>query len=193
VRRRPYCVILFDEIEKAHPDVFNVLLQILDEGRLTDGKGRTVDFRNSVIIMTSNIGSQLIFESEDADPETLRPELMQILQQNFRPEFLNRLDDVIIFHRLNHVHLHEIVKLQLAILQGRLLKQNIHMEFSDGLVDWLTINGFDPQYGARPLKRLIQKELENKIAISLLSGEMDISKTLVMGEQDGTMNIKSLT
>jgi len=123
VRRRPYAVILFDEIEKAHADVFNVLLQILDDGRLTDGKGRTVDFRNSVIIMTSNIGSQLIFEAGDADPEGLRPQLMQILQQHFRPEFLNRLDDIIIFHRLNHAHLHKIVEIQLENLKERVSKR----------------------------------------------------------------------
>ncbi len=192
VRRRPYCVILFDEIEKAHGDVFNVLLQILDEGRLTDGKGRTVDFRNSVIIMTSNIGSQLIFEAEDADPETLRPQLMQILQQHFRPEFLNRLDDIIIFHRLNHAHLHEIVKLQLDILKERLEKQNIEVEFSEELINWLTINGFDAQFGARPLKRLIQKELENKIAIYLMSGELELSKHFLITEQDNKIILRNL-
>jgi ATP-dependent Clp protease ATP-binding subunit ClpB len=190
VRRRPYCVILFDEIEKAHSDVFNVLLQILDEGRLTDGKGRTVDFRNAVIIMTSNIGSQLIFEAEDADPESLRPQLMQILQQHFRPEFLNRLDDIIIFHRLNHAHLHEIVKLQLDILKERLLKQNIKVEFSEEIVDWLTVNGFDAQFGARPLKRLIQKELENRIAMSLLSGDININKTVLITLQNNEISVQ---
>jgi len=185
VRRRPYCVILFDEIEKAHHDVFNVLLQILDEGRLTDGKGRTVDFRNAVIILTSNIGSQLIFEAEDADPETLRPQLMQILQQHFRPEFLNRLDDIIIFHRLNQAHLQQIVRLQLESLKDRLAKRNINVEFTEDLVSWLTINGYDAQFGARPLKRLIQKELENQIAISLLAGNFDLSKPLIINEKDG--------
>jgi ATP-dependent Clp protease ATP-binding subunit ClpB len=189
VRRRPYCVILFDEIEKAHHDVFNVLLQILDEGRLTDGKGRTVDFRNAVIILTSNIGSQLIFEAEDTDTETLRPQLMQILQQYFRPEFLNRLDDVIIFHRLAQSHLREIVSLQLEILKERLAKRNIKLEFADNLVDWLTINGYDAQFGARPLKRLIQKELENKIALSLLSGDIDTDKPLIVNEIDGVITI----
>lgn len=193
VRRRPYCVILFDEIEKAHADVFNVLLQILDEGRLTDGKGRTVDFRNSVIIMTSNIGSQLIFEAEDADPETLRPQLMQILQQHFRPEFLNRLDDIIIFHRLSQTHLHEIVKLQLDILKERLSKQNITVEFSEELIDWLTVKGFDAQYGARPLKRLIQKELENKIAILLLSGNLDVSKPFRITEKSDEISIVNIS
>jgi ATP-dependent Clp protease ATP-binding subunit ClpB len=191
VRRRPYCVILFDEIEKAHPDVFNVLLQILDEGRLTDGKGRTVDFRNAVIILTSNIGSQLIFESEEADPESLRPQLMQILQQHFRPEFLNRLDDIIIFHRLNQTHLYRIVRLQLEMLQERLFKRNISLRFTDELIDWLTINGYDAQYGARPLKRLIQKELENRIALALLAGEADTAKTVLIDVKDDRVVISN--
>jgi len=189
VRRRPYCVILFDEIEKAHQDVFNVLLQILDEGRLTDGKGRTVDFRNAVIILTSNIGSQLIFEAEDADPESLRPQLMQILQQHFRPEFLNRLDDIIIFHRLTQSHLEQIVRLQLNILKDRLAAHNINVEFTEELIDWLTINGYDAQFGARPLKRLIQKELENQVSLVILSGSLDVSKPLIITESQGKVTI----
>ncbi|MFO7659742.1 MAG: AAA family ATPase, partial [Candidatus Cloacimonadaceae bacterium] len=192
VRRRPYCVILFDEVEKAHQDVFNVLLQILDEGRLTDGKGRTVDFRNAVIILTSNIGSQLIFEAEDTDPETLRPQLMQILQQHFRPEFLNRLDDIIIFHRLNQSHMHEIVKLQLDILKARLAEKNINVQFTEDLVDWLTVSGYDAQFGARPLKRLIQKELENQIALALLSGEVDSGLPLTITEKGGKVVFSNL-
>jgi ATP-dependent Clp protease ATP-binding subunit ClpB len=191
VRRRPYSVILFDEIEKAHQDVFNVLLQILDDGRLTDGKGRTVDFRNAVIILTSNIGSQLIFEAEDTDPEKLRPQLMQILQQHFRPEFLNRLDDVIIFHRLNHDHLRQIIKIQLDNLKDRLAKRNIGVEFTDDLEDWLTVNGYDAQFGARPMKRLIQKELENQIAMSILSGELDTDKPLLIDEKDNKVIISN--
>jgi ATP-dependent Clp protease ATP-binding subunit ClpB len=191
VRRRPYSVILFDEIEKAHQDVFNVLLQILDDGRLTDGKGRTVDFRNAVIIMTSNIGSQLIFEAEDADPESLRPQLLQILQQHFRPEFLNRLDDIIIFHRLNHSHLRKIVEIQLENLKDRLAKRNIDVIFTDKLEDWLTLNGYDAQFGARPLKRLIQKELENRIAIAILSGNQDMGKPLSIDEQDGDIVVRN--
>ncbi len=191
VRRRPYCVILFDEIEKAHLDIFNVLLQILDEGRLTDGKGRTVDFRNAVIILTSNIGSQLIFEAEEADPESLRPQLIQILQQHFRPEFLNRLDDIIIFHRLDQSHLEKIVRLQLESLRDRLARQNIKAEFTDGLVAWLTAGGYDPQFGARPLKRLIQKELENQIAMALLSGGLDKDKPLLIDERKGQVVVKN--
>ncbi len=168
VRRRPYSVILFDEIEKAHPDVFNILLQILDDGRLTDGKGRTVDFRHSVIIMTSNIGSQEIYEAEDL--EALRPHLMRILQQYFRPEFLNRLDDIIIFHRLSKENIREIVLIQLKQLAERVKDKGIELTWTDALVDYIASAGFDPQYGARPLKRLIQKDLEDAMARAVLAG-----------------------
>ena len=168
VRRRPYSVILFDEIEKAHSDVFNLLLQILDEGRLTDGKGRTVDFRHSVIILTCNIGSQEIYAHQGAVDE-LRSELMGILREYFRPEFLNRLDDIIIFHRLDKAQIKTIVKLQLAILAQRLAKQEIMLSFSDRLVDHIADVGFDPQFGARPLKRAIQRELEDELAKLLLA------------------------
>lgn len=168
VRRRPYSVILFDEIEKAHSDVFNLLLQILDEGRLTDGKGRTVDFRHSVIILTSNIGSQEIYAHQGPIDE-LRPELMRILREYFRPEFLNRLDDIIIFHRLDKEQIRAIVKIQLAILAQRLAKQEIVLTFSDRLIDHIADLGFDPQFGARPLKRAIQRELEDELAKELLA------------------------
>lgn len=171
IRRRPYSVVLFDEIEKAHPDVFNILLQILDDGRLTDGKGRTVDFRQSVIIMTSNIGSQQIFEASDADLEELKPQLMTILQQYFRPEFLNRLDDIIVFHRLDEAHIRRIVKLQLAILAERMAGKNLQLEFTDALVDHLAEAGYDPTFGARPLKRIIRKELEDNLAKAILRGQ----------------------
>ncbi|PKN72914.1 MAG: ATP-dependent chaperone ClpB [Candidatus Cloacimonetes bacterium HGW-Cloacimonetes-3] len=170
IRRRPYSVLLLDEIEKAHPDVFNILLQILDDGRLTDGKGRTVDFRHCVIILTSNIGSQEIFEASDSELENLKPQLMNILQQYFRPEFLNRLDDIIIFHRLLPEHIRKIVKLQLAILATRLAKRNIQIVFTESLVDYLAKTGYDPAFGARPLKRLIQKELEDALAKRILGG-----------------------
>jgi ATP-dependent Clp protease ATP-binding subunit ClpB len=168
VRRRPYSVILFDEIEKAHSDVFNLLLQILDEGRLTDGKGRTVDFRHSVIILTSNIGSQEIYAHQGPIDE-LRPELMRILREYFRPEFLNRLDDIIIFHRLDKEQIRAIVKIQLAILATRLAKQEIMLTFSERLIDHIADLGFDPQFGARPLKRAIQRELEDELAKQLLA------------------------
>jgi len=189
VRRHPYAVILFDEVEKAHHDVFNILLQILDDGRLTDGKGRTVDFRNTVIIMTSNLGSQLIFESEDTEVESIRPQLTQILQQQFRPEFLNRLDDIIIFHRLGYNDLRQIVEIQLKALSERLEKNNLKPVFGENLKAWLTANGYDPQFGARPLKRLIQRELENKLALALLSGSFNPDLPLLIDEVDGNISI----
>ena len=169
VRRRPYSVILFDEIEKAHPDVFNILLQILDDGRLTDGKGRTVDFRHSVIILTSNLGSQEIYECDDL--EALRPELMQILKRHFRPEFLNRLDDIIVFHRLSRDNIRQIVGIQLRQLADRVRDKGIELTWTDALVDHIADAGYDPQFGARPLKRLIQKDLEDAIAKAVLSGQ----------------------
>lgn len=171
VRRRPYSVILFDEIEKAHADVFNLLLQILDEGRLTDGKGRTVNFRHSVIILTSNIGSQEIYDHE-GEFDDLRPELMDILRSYFRPEFLNRLDDIIIFHRLDKEQIKAIVRLQLQLLAERVVKQELYLEFSDALIDFVASAGFDPQFGARPLKRVIQREIENNLATALLSSDL---------------------
>ncbi len=179
IRRRPYSVLLLDEIEKAHPDVFNILLQILDEGRLTDGKGRTVDFRHSVIILTSNIGSQEIFNATDSELEEIRPRLLSVLQQYFRPEFLNRLDDVIIFHRLDPEHIRKIVVLQLEILSGRLAKRNLQIGFSDSIIDYLAQTGYDPAFGARPLKRLIQKELEDALAKSLLGGNYTTGKPIL--------------
>jgi ATP-dependent Clp protease ATP-binding subunit ClpB len=179
VRRRPYSVILFDEIEKAHGDVFNLLLQILDEGRLTDGKGRTVDFRHSVIILTSNIGSQDIF-SHEGDLETLRPHLMQVLQTYFRPEFLNRLDDIIIFHRLDREQIKAIVRLQLQLLAERMAARDLKPIFSERLVDYIAKAGFDPQFGARPLKRVIQKEIEDSLARAILGAEVPESGLIQM-------------
>ncbi|MCK4358688.1 MAG: ATP-dependent chaperone ClpB [Candidatus Cloacimonetes bacterium] len=169
VRRRPYSVILFDEIEKAHHDVFNILLQIMEDGRLTDGQGRTVDFSNSAIIMTSNIASEQIF-MEDSNDEVSRPVLMKALQSHFRPEFLNRLDEIIIFHRLTKDDLVKILDIQIADLRERLSHQGLELEISEPAKKYLTQHGFDPQYGARPLKRLIQREVENKIAIEILKG-----------------------
>ena len=171
VRRRPYSVILFDEIEKAHTDVFNLLLQILDDGRLTDGKGRTVDFRHSVIILTSNIGSQEIY-NHHGDPAEIRPQLNSILREYFRPEFLNRLDDIIVFHRLDREQIRQIVILQLDILARRVAKQDIRLRFSEKLVDHIADVGFDPQFGARPLKRAIQSELEDVLAKTLLASKL---------------------
>jgi ATP-dependent Clp protease ATP-binding subunit ClpB len=171
VRRRPYAVILFDEIEKAHPDVFNILLQILDDGRLTDGKGRTVGFKNTVIIMTSNIGSHAISESS-GNLESAMPQLMEALRSTFRPEFLNRIDDVIVFHRLSKDLIHGIVKLQLKQLAKLLDQKELTLEVDPKAVDELAREGYDPVYGARPLKRLIQKKIQDRLALMLLNGEI---------------------
>ena len=171
IRRRPYAVILFDEIEKAHPDVFNVLLQILDDGRLTDGKGRTVSFKNSVIIMTSNIGSHAISETS-GDIESAMPQLMEALRSTFRPEFLNRIDDVIVFHRLTKDLIKGIVQLQLKQLGKILDQKNLVLEVENSAVEELAREGYDPVYGARPLKRLIQKKIQDRLALMLLNGDV---------------------
>ncbi len=171
VRRRPYAVILFDEIEKAHPDVFNILLQILDDGRLTDGKGRTVDFKNSVIIMTSNIGSHAISESSGS-LDAAMPQLMEALRSTFRPEFLNRIDDVIVFHRLTQDLIRGIVELQLKQLGKLLAQKELKLEVTPKAVEDLAREGYDPVYGARPLKRLIQKKIQDRLALMLLNGEV---------------------
>lgn len=172
VRRRPYSVILFDEIEKAHGDVFSILLQILDDGRLTDGKGRTVDFKNTVIILTSNIGSQMIFEQSGEDEERLRGQLQEVLQQYFKPEFLNRLDDIIVFHRLSREQIKEIVRIQVSYLQERLLDKKIRLTLTEKALDRIAEDGYDPQFGARPLKRVIQRDLENKLALEILENKI---------------------
>jgi ATP-dependent Clp protease ATP-binding subunit ClpB len=171
VRRRPYAVILFDEIEKAHPDVFNILLQILDDGRLTDGKGRTVDFKNAVIIMTSNIGSQAISESS-GDLDAAMPQLMEALRSTFRPEFLNRVDDVIVFHRLSRNLIKGIVELQIKQLGKLLAQKDLTLNVKPAAIEELAREGYDPVYGARPLKRLIQKKIQDRLALLLLNGEV---------------------
>lgn len=171
VRRRPYAVILLDEIEKAHPDVFNILLQLLDDGRLTDGHGRTVDFRNTVIIMTSNIGSHLIQELGLRDPQAARQQVMEALRQSFRPEFLNRVDEILIFRNLTPDHMRQIVEIQLQRVAGRLAEKQLELVVSEAAKDFLARQGYDPAYGARPLKRTIQKYLENPLAMRLLQGE----------------------
>jgi ATP-dependent Clp protease ATP-binding subunit ClpB len=171
VRRRPYSVLLLDEIEKAHPEVFNILLQILDEGRLTDGHGRTVSFKNAVVIMTSNIGSQWILES-DLSEEQMAERVMEVMRATFKPEFLNRVDDIVIFHRLSRGHIRRIVEIQLEQLRQRLQERDISLGLTDEALDYLAERGYDPAYGARPLKRLIQKELQDRIALALLRGEI---------------------
>jgi ATP-dependent Clp protease ATP-binding subunit ClpB len=168
VRRRPYSVVLFDEVEKAHPDVFNSLLQVLDDGRITDGQGRTVDFKNTVIIMTSNIGSAAI--SEEANPEQRDALVREALKQFFRPEFLNRIDEVVIFDRLKAEQLDSIVKIQLERVIKRLAKQNIQLELTDAAVRYVADQGYDPVFGARPLKRAIQKHLLDPLSLAVREG-----------------------
>jgi ATP-dependent Clp protease ATP-binding subunit ClpB len=170
VRRRPYSVLLLDEIEKAHPDVFNVLLQLLDDGRLTDGQGRVVDFTNTVVIMTSNIGSQFLADGivEDIAEERV----LGALRDHFRPEFLNRVDEIVVFRRLDREQLAEIVELQAARLRARLADRGVELELTEAARELLGREGYDPAYGARPLKRLIQRRLENPLAQKMLAGEV---------------------
>ncbi|MFN4226925.1 MAG: ATP-dependent chaperone ClpB [Candidatus Ratteibacteria bacterium] len=178
IRRRPYSVILLDEIEKAHPDVFNILLQILDDGRLTDGQGRTVDFKNTVIIMTSNIGSQIIISF--ADENLVREKIMEILKSKFRPEFLNRVDEIIIFNRLKKQDILKIVDIQISYLQKRLLDKKIQIELTENAKNYLAEKGYNENFGARPLKRLIQREIENPLALKILSGEFKEGDTIII-------------
>ena len=188
VRRRPYAVILFDEIEKAHRDVFNVLLQVLDDGRLTDGQGRTVDFKNTIIVMTSNLGSQAIQEltSRNAEQWEIEAQVRDVLRQHFRPEFLNRVDDVVIFHVLSRENLKHIVEIQLSTLEKRLKSRGMHLTISDEAKAALAERGWDPTFGARPLKRVIQQEIENPLAIEILDGTFKEGDTIhVAGSQHG--------
>ncbi len=179
VRRKPYSVVLLDEVEKAHSEVFNVLLQVLDDGRLTDGQGRTVDFRNTVIIMTSNLGSQLIQTmAGEENYHTMKAALMEIVTQHFRPEFINRIDDVVVFHPLLPTQIHAITKIQLARLQQRLSQQHLNLDVSDAAIEHIANAGFDPVYGARPLKRAIQQMLENPLAQTILNGEYQAGDTV---------------
>jgi ATP-dependent Clp protease ATP-binding subunit ClpB len=173
VRRRPYQVVLFDEIEKAHPDVFNVLLQVLDDGRLTDGQGRTVDFRNVLIVMTSNLGSEyLVNQPEGQDTDVVRDEVMNVVRGHFRPEFLNRVDDIILFHRLQRSEMGAIVDIQLTRLQKLLDERKITITLDSSARGWLAERGYDSAYGARPLKRVIQKTVQDPLAEAILSGQI---------------------
>ena len=187
VRRRPYQVILFDEVEKAHPDVFNVLLQVLDDGRLTDGQGRTIDFKNTLIIMTSNLGSQYLADQpEGEDVEAVRPLVMEQVRAHFRPEFLNRIDEIILFHRLGREQMGGIVRIQLARLEKLMADRRLTLALDDSALNWLADKGYDPVYGARPLKRVIQKELVDPMAKKLLAGEIeDGSVVAVSAGTDG--------
>jgi ATP-dependent Clp protease ATP-binding subunit ClpB len=192
VRRRPYQVILFDEIEKAHPDVFNVLLQVLDEGRLTDGQGRTVDFRNTLIVMTSNIGAEfLVALGENEDVDKVRDQVMSLVRANFRPEFLNRVDEIILFHRLKRDQMGAIVDIQVARLQKLLDDRKVAIELSPEARNFLAEKGYDPAYGARPLKRVIQKELQDPLAGRLLSGEIKDGERIKIGFAKGELTFKA--
>jgi ATP-dependent Clp protease ATP-binding subunit ClpB len=187
VRRRPYSVVLFDEIEKAHPDVFNVLLQILEDGRLTDGQGRTVDFRNTVLIMTSNLGSQVIQDMVNREFEDVQQAVMGVLQQHFRPEFLNRVDEIITFRALSREQLSRIVEIQLQRLEKRLAERRLQLVVSDGAKELLAERGWDPVYGARPLKRTIQKLLQDQLAMRILEGEFSDGDTVEVAAEGGRL------
>jgi ATP-dependent Clp protease ATP-binding subunit ClpB len=190
VRRRPYQVILFDEVEKAHPDVFNVLLQVLDDGRLTDGQGRTVDFKNTLIVLTSNLGSEILAnQPEGQDSSAVRDQVMDVVRAAFRPEFLNRLDDILLFHRLTRAHMGGIVDIQLKRLQALLVDRKITLKLDDRARTWLANAGYDPVYGARPLKRVIQRELQNPLAGMILAGQIRDGQTVRVGVLDGKLSL----
>ncbi len=199
VRRKPYSVILFDEIEKAHPDVFNILLQVLDDGRLTDNKGRIVNFKNTIIIMTSNMGSHIIQENfEDINEknvesitEKTKVEVMNLLRQTIRPEFLNRIDEIIMFKPLMKNEIKEIIKIQFNQLIEKLKEQNIQLIFSEYALDFLSENGFDPQFGARPLKRLIQKEVVNLLSKKIIAGEINKEKPVIVDVFDDVVVLRN--
>ncbi len=192
VRRRPYSVILLDEIEKAHPDVFNVLLQVLDDGRLTDGQGRTVDFRNSVIVMTSNLGSQLIQEmAGEENYDAMKAAVMEDVSSHFRPEFVNRIDDLVVFHPLGRKHIRKIVDIQLGYLRDRLAERDIRIRLSDSARDKLADAGFDPVYGARPLKRAIQQQVENPLAQEILQGKFKPGDAIEVGVTDDRLDFQN--
>jgi ATP-dependent Clp protease ATP-binding subunit ClpB len=194
VRRRPYQVILFDEVEKAHPDVFNVLLQVLDDGRLTDGQGRTVDFRNTLIILTSNLGSDVLArQSEGEDSDKVREQVMDVVRAAFRPEFLNRLDDILLFHRLTRIQMTGIVEIQLKRLEQLLADRKMTLELDDKAKTWLANAGYDPVYGARPLKRVIQRELQNPLAGMILEGRLAPGAKIQVGVKDGKLAINGET
>lgn len=192
VRRRPYSVILLDEVEKAHPDVFNVLLQVLDDGRLTDGHGRTVDFRNTVIVMTSNLGSNLIQEmAGEENYDAMKSAIMDVVGSHFRPEFINRIDDLVVFHPLGREHIRKIVDIQLSYLHDRLAERDISIHLSDAARDKLADAGFDPVYGARPLKRAIQQQVENPLAQEILQGNFKPGDVITVGVEDDRLDFRN--
>ena len=185
VRRKPYSVILLDEVEKAHPDVFNILLQVLDDGRLTDGQGRTVDFKNTVVIMTSNLGSDVIQDKHGENQyDDMKASVMNVVGQHFRPEFINRVDDIVVFHPLGKEQIKSIAKIQLAALRARLADKGYKLSLSAAAMDKLAEAGFDPVFGARPLKRAIQVQVENPLAQQLLAGQLLPESTIRIDADD---------
>jgi ATP-dependent Clp protease ATP-binding subunit ClpB len=188
VRRRPYQVVLFDEVEKAHPDVFNVLLQVLDEGRLTDGQGRTVDFRNTLIILTSNLGAEILAnQAPGQDSSDVRAQVMEVVRASFRPEFLNRLDEVLLFHRLQREQMDRIVDIQLGRLDQLLVDRKITLQLDEFAKSWLADKGYDPVYGARPLKRVIQRYLQNPLSMQILDGTIKDGDTVPVSAEGGEL------
>jgi ATP-dependent Clp protease ATP-binding subunit ClpB len=187
VRRKPYSVILLDEIEKAHPDVFNVLLQVLDDGRMTDGQGRTVDFKNTVIVMTSNLGSQMIQAMVGESQEAVKDAVWEEVKLHFRPEFLNRIDDVVVFHALDRSNIQSIARIQLQRLHERLAKLDMQLVVSDAALEHIGKVGYDPLFGARPLKRAIQQEIENPIAKLILAGKFGPKDVIPVEVDDGEL------
>jgi ATP-dependent Clp protease ATP-binding subunit ClpB len=190
VRRKPYCVILLDEVEKAHPDVFNVLLQVLDDGRMTDGQGRTVNFKNTVIVMTSNLGSQMIQSMSDQDYQVVKLAVMGEVKTHFRPEFVNRIDEIVVFHALDEKNIAAIAKVQLQYLDKRLREMDMDIQFSDAAVSELAKAGFDPVYGARPLKRAIQQQIENPLSKAILEGKFGPKDTIRVDAKNGVFGFE---
>ena len=199
VRRKPYSVVLLDEIEKAHPDVFNILLQVLEDGRLTDSKGRTVDFRNTILIMTSNVGASALqknkyvgfnIQDEGQDYKDMKGKVMEELKKAFRPEFLNRIDEMIVFHSLEKKHLEEIVQLMTKQLISRLEEQDIHVELSDAAIAKIAEEGYDPEYGARPIRRAIQKHVEDQLSEELLKGNIHKGQRVKIDMENGEFVVK---
>ncbi|HYC63958.1 MAG TPA: AAA family ATPase [Reyranellaceae bacterium] len=190
VRRKPYSVVLLDEVEKAHPDVFNVLLQVLDDGRLTDGQGRTVDFKNTLIVLTSNLGSAHLAALRDGEAaETVREQVMEEVRRAFRPEFLNRLDEILLFNRLSRAHMTDIVEIQLGRLKKLLADRKIELKLDGKALQWLANRGYDPVYGARPLKRVIQRSLQNPLATLILEGRIKEGETVEVGVEGGELSV----
>ena len=190
VRRRPYQIILFDEIEKAHPDICNIMLQILDEGRLTDSQGHLIDFKNTIIILTSNLGSEVLVNQPDGeDTNAVRSDVMKYVEATFRPEFLNRLDEIILFHRLNRSHMNHIVKIQLELLKKIIATQNITLNYDNNAINYLANKGYDPAFGARPLKRIIQREVQNELAKGILSGKYSNGSNITLNAGDDSLFI----